>query len=561
MIGRGGQGAVYKGVQPGTGRVVAIKRISVGGEEGERRRERFRREVELAASLRHPGIVTIHELVDGDAAVVMEWIDGEDAHVWGDRVRGEVGGDAESVRRIVRVVRRAAEAAAYAHARGVLHRDLKPSNILVDASDFPRIVDFGLARAVETDDEGIGAAGRGATMTLEGAFAGTPVYAPPEQIDQGLHEADVRADVYAMGAVLYRLVTGREPFVAPTLAGLFDLIRRGDPPAPSSVVRGVDRELDAIVQMAMRPAREDRYQTMEAFAEDLGRWLERKAVRAVPTSTVYLARAFVRRHRVSVGLGAVALLLISGSAIGAGLAAWSLARERAELRKAVAQRDAAAQEAEKQRALVQTELSKSRTANMGLMSVIERVGRGDPALRRALVEGFVQRSAGLDRSKMPMRIEAAIADRLNIARMLMMLDEREKARELLERVVEVGRARAPDSQDLSEAMGSLATIAFEDGRFSDSVSWCESSREWARRVHGTSLSEFGRSGVLYARALAGAGRLDDAQRQIDSMEPQTDSAMVLAESARMILDACGEFKLRPPEWAKVNGDSGLPAIK
>lgn len=557
LIGRGGQGAVYRAVQPGTERPVAIKRIALTGAEDERRRDRFRREVELAASLRHPGIVTIHGLIDGDTSVVMEWIDGRDAHVWGDVVREMEGG----VRRIVGVVRGAAEAIAYAHARGVIHRDLKPSNILIDANDGAHVVDFGLARAVGRGGEN-GLSGRShATMTVEGSFVGTPVYASPEHIDLGLHETDVRADVYAMGAVLHRLLSGIEPFESPTLAGLFDQIRRGDPAPPSTRNAGVDGELDAIVMMAMRPRREDRYQTMEAFAEDLARWSERRAVRAVPTSTVYLARAFVRRHRVGVGLGVAAVGLIAGSGVAAGAAAWSLGRERAALRKTIAQRDAAAAEADTQRTLVQTELGKSMTANMGLMSVIEKVGKADPAQRRALADGFWQRASALDQSKMPMRIESAIADRLNIAKMLMMLDERDKARELLERVVDVARRRMPDSQDLSEAMGSLATIAFEERRYADAVVWCENSHEWAQRVHGMALSEFTRAGVLYARALAGAGRTVDAQQQVDAMVPAADSRMVLAESARMILDACREFNLRPPPWATAHGDAVPPSIK
>jgi len=362
MIGRGGQGAVYKAVQPGTDRTVAIKRVVLGGSDGDRRRERFRREVELAASLHHPGIVTIHELIDDDAAVVMEWIDGDDAHTWGDRVGIQEGG----VRRVVTMMRRAAEAVAYAHARGVLHRDLKPSNILIDATDQPHIVDFGLARLVEIE-QGAGVRHeRSATITMDGSFAGTPVYAPPEQIDLGLHESDVRADVYALGAVLYRLLSGREPFEASTLAGLFDLFRRGDPPAPSGFNSRVDDELDAIVTMAMRPRREDRYQTMEALDEDLGRWLERKAVRAVPTSTIYLARAFVRWHRVSVLLGATAFVLVVVSGIGAGLIALEIWRQRAALIRTVSERDGALEDSTTQRQRVQSELIKSIAVNMGL---------------------------------------------------------------------------------------------------------------------------------------------------------------------------------------------------
>lgn len=550
LVGRGGQGAVYKAVQPGTGRTVALKRFALAGVNDQRAADRFRREVELAASLHHPGIVTVFGLTESDSAVVMEWIDGVSADAWADRVRETP----DATRRIMTAVHHAAAAVAHAHARGVIHRDLKPSNVLIDTNDRPRLVDFGLARAIESDP---GSTPRSHTLTIEGAFAGTPAYAPPEQIDHGLHEADVRADVYALGAVLYRLLTGRDAFQSPTLAGLFDAIRRGFPAAPSVHRPGIDAELDAIVLMALRPRREERYQTMQEFADDLARWLDRKTVHAMPTTTSYLARAFVRRHRVGVGLGVLALLLIVGSAIAAGLTALSLDRERTALKRTITERDAAANEATRQRTKVQQDFMKSLAVNIGLMNVIQAVADGNSAYREALLNAFIARAESLDRSKIPMKPEIAVANRLNLAQVFEALGDTARQRAQLERAIEIARARAPNSSDLSEALGQAASLALAEARYADAAALYEESLDVIRAVLRDRDQDFGYAEVSYAEALAGAGRKDDAQRQIDSLRNPASTGAVRAEAMSIVAEACRKWDLRTPSW--VNTPSPIKA--
>ncbi len=540
QIGRGGQATVYKARQPGTGRLVAIKRVRTTGLD-DRGLARFQREIEVAATLRHPGIVTVHELVDDDRGLVMEWIDGPPLDAWADGVRNAP----EGLRRIIACVKGACDAVAHAHARGVIHRDLKPSNILVETAGgapAPRVLDFGLARDATRDD---------ATLTIQGSFAGTPVYAPPEQIDQGLHAADARADVYAMGAVLYRALTGREPFEAPTLAGLFDRIRRGDPEAPSAIMEGgvgaggrIDAELDAIVLMAMRPAPESRYPTMAALADDLARWLERRAVRAVPTTTTYLVRAFVRRHRVPVALGAAAALLIAGAGVAAGVAALALARERVALKRTIGERDGALTDARVQRTRVQRELAKAESVNMATLLVLERAAAAGGALRDQLANTFGEYAASL--GTVPLRPEHEAAMRLHLGNVFRTLGDREREGVQIDLAVRLARERLPDSADLVMALGEAGRLALDAGRNEEAAALLEESRAIARRVYDDAHT-MGEAVQNLIEARCRLGQTAEAQRLVDAI-PAPPLEFVRRAAASRLAEQCDRLGLVKPGW-------------
>ncbi|MDL1904708.1 serine/threonine protein kinase [Synechococcales cyanobacterium CNB] len=229
-ISRGGQGVVYRAVQAATHRPAAVKMLLAGAFASDRQRRRFEREVEIAARLRHPNVVTVFEsgqTPDGRPFVAMEFVNGVpiDRYVR-DRLP-EPGRDRTDA--VLRLFLAIASGVAAAHAAGVIHRDLKPSNVLVDADGVPRVLDFGLARPITDHPE--------ATVTHE--FAGTPAYAAPEQFIGDAAAIGTATDVYALGVMLYTALTGRHPY--PRDGSLAELAQHAASTDPAPPSRYVDR--------------------------------------------------------------------------------------------------------------------------------------------------------------------------------------------------------------------------------------------------------------------------------------------------------------------------------
>lgn len=313
----GGQGAVYRAVQAGTGRAVAIK-VPLG--DSQRRpsiRYRFEREIELTAKLDHPAIVRVFgacELDDGRVGCVMECIEGQRFDAWAEAQRAE---GRVSVRDIVEAAVKIVDAISFAHQRGVLHRDIKPSNVIVTAEDSPHVLDFGLAKALGDSKQSF--------ETLTGAFVGTLAYAAPEQIIEGSDAVDIRTDVYAIGLLLYQALTGRLPYDADTSAvELLRQIRELPPPLPSSLSSAIDDDLDAILLMALAKEKDRRYAAAAELRDDLVAWLEGRAVRARLDSRWYAVRKAVRRHRIPIAIAAASFV-----ALGATTTLALIAREQA----------------------------------------------------------------------------------------------------------------------------------------------------------------------------------------------------------------------------------------
>ena len=213
-IARGGMGVVYKARQVNLKRTVALKLILAGQLAGPQEVERFHAEAEAAAKLDHPGIVPIFEVGqhEGQHYFSMAFVDGESL------ARSLAHGVMEP-REAASLMKRVAEAIAYAHVEGVIHRDLKPGNILLDKDGIPRITDFGLAKRVEGESQG---------LTATGQVLGTPSYMPPEQAEGDNARIGPLADVYSLGAVLYCLLTGRPPFqAASAVETLLQVMARG----------------------------------------------------------------------------------------------------------------------------------------------------------------------------------------------------------------------------------------------------------------------------------------------------------------------------------------------
>ncbi len=231
-LGRGGFGVVYEGIDPRERRVVAIK-VVLERRSGPDDIERFLREARSTAKLRHPAIVRIHEtgVFDGKPFMAMDLVVGVSLE---DRLREPTPPPRSEV---IEVVRQAAEALAYAHARGVIHRDVKPENLMVDGRGAVRVMDFGLSLDSEESER----------LTRTGFAVGSPAYMAPEQACDERHLVGPKTDVWGLGVVLYQGLCGQNPFAAANLATVLKNIVAASPPRPSSLVPDLDPRLDAIV--------------------------------------------------------------------------------------------------------------------------------------------------------------------------------------------------------------------------------------------------------------------------------------------------------------------------
>ena len=323
-IHRGAQGVVYEAWHDRTKRPVAVKVLLSGVFATTAERERFIREAELAASISHPGVVVVHDsgtTPEGRGYLVMELVEGRAIDAWADERRpASPRPGRRAWAEVLGVVAGACEAVQAAHRRGVIHRDLKPSNILVDADGRPRVVDFGTAKRTPAGGEvggggGVGEEWRGATLTQEGGFVGSIAYAAPEQIRGGAAAADTRADVYALGMILWRVLAGRHPIdPAASLPDVIARAARGIETPPSRANPAVDAELDAIALQALAPEPDRRYGSAQALADDLRRYLAGEPVEAKRASGWYRARVFVRRHAVLVAAASIFWITVAGFA-------------------------------------------------------------------------------------------------------------------------------------------------------------------------------------------------------------------------------------------------------
>ncbi len=304
-IRHGGQGVVYRATHEASGREVALKVVRA---PSHRRRARLEREATLAARLRHPNIVAIHDcgaLADGRYAIALELVDGLPLDEWSRGLTGRMSPSAARAERL-RVFVRLCDAIEHAHRHGVIHCDIKPDNILVDREGEPRILDFGVARAAGPED--------GHAITVTGELACTLAYASPEQLAGNRGAIDTRTDVYSLGVVLYELLTFSLPHAPEQgISGLVASISRSPPPAPSGAARGaseprIDRDLDTIALTALAKDPDRRYQTAAALKADLLHFLRGEPIAARRDSLAYVLRKAILRHRRGVAVGAVATL-------------------------------------------------------------------------------------------------------------------------------------------------------------------------------------------------------------------------------------------------------------
>jgi len=340
ILGEGGMGVVYRGRQTvPIKREVAIKVLHVGMNTA-RILERFAWERRSLARMNHPYIASILDAGsndDGHPYVVLELIEGTPITDWCREKKGTVAEQLAMMEKVCQAVQ-------HAHDRGILHRDLKPGNILVreiDGQPTPCIIDFGIAKAL--DDTHTGEANP--ELTIEGQRVGTPAYMSPEQLTGNSRDVDVRTDVYALGVILYELLSGQRPFDDEHLARSN---HRTDPPLPSLAggKRHLRGDLDNICLMAIRPEADRRYRSAADFASDLTRHQQGHPVLASPDSWHYRAKKTMQRHPVLVALG-IALLVFTLVGVGSlGFHAQRLntERDRALLAESTARQEARAAE-------------------------------------------------------------------------------------------------------------------------------------------------------------------------------------------------------------------------
>jgi eukaryotic-like serine/threonine-protein kinase len=310
-IARGGMGVVFRARQPGLKRMVALKMILAGRLASAAEVRRFRIEAEAAARLEHDNIVPIYEVgeFNGQQFYSMRLIDGGSlASRRAEFAVPAAAGNTDARRRqqrIADIMARVARAVHYAHQRSTLHRDLKPANILLDDAGRPQVTDFGLSRRLDQVSE----------LTQTGVVIGTPAYMAPEQTGAS-KEVTTQTDVYGLGAVMYELLTGRQPFRDARVLETLRQVREVEPVKPRTVCANVDRNLETICLKCLEKEPQRRYGSAEALADDLERFLRDDPIVARPANALERTVKWVRRSPARASLTVSVLLLIGLSGFG-----------------------------------------------------------------------------------------------------------------------------------------------------------------------------------------------------------------------------------------------------
>ncbi len=432
-IARGGMGVVYRARQRRLDRVVAVKMILAGPFASPQVIQRFRGEVTAAALLQHPNIVAIHDvgLHDGQHYFSMDYVEGQN-------LSQLVGNRPLPPTKAARYVRIVAEAIRYAHQQGILHRDLKPANVLVDASDQPRITDFGLAKRLDGD----------ASITLTGQMLGSPNFIPPEQASVRFGKVGRPSDVYGLGAILYYLLTARPPFQAESFESVVAQVLATDPISPRLLNPSVPRDLETICLKCLEKVPSARYPTAQELADELSRFLRNGPIQARPVSQLEKRWRWCLREPALASLGAAAALLLLAILIGSPVAIYRIHQarksEQVQLKRA-----------ETQKALAESEAQKSGEVARFLKEMISSSGpfhtqgRDSAEVFREMLENA---EARLDRDLTPHPdVQAELYDAIGVA--YGELYEYGRSEALIRKALELRRTR--QAADAPEVMNTM----------------------------------------------------------------------------------------------------------
>lgn len=298
LIAKGGMGVVYRARHRMLGRTVALKVIRSEGSLSREVMERFQAEAIAAAGLEHPGIVPLYEVGvhEGQPFIAMAFVEGES-------LANRIKESSLAPREAARIVERVARAVAHAHQKGIIHRDIKPQNILMTVNNEPLLTDFGLAKQTQGTDN---------SLTIDGQVLGTPSYMPPEQAVGSKFSIGPASDVYALGATLYCLLTGRPPFVAESVTAVLHQVTTVEPVSPCKLNQKIPRDLETICLKCLQKNPDQRYKSALALAIDLKRFQEHQPILARRASIPERSLKWARRNPLLTGALALSLALAVG---------------------------------------------------------------------------------------------------------------------------------------------------------------------------------------------------------------------------------------------------------
>jgi tetratricopeptide (TPR) repeat protein/tRNA A-37 threonylcarbamoyl transferase component Bud32 len=523
-LGEGGMGTVWEAEQAHPKRRVALKVMRRDHVVDELHARMFRREAQSLARLRHPNIAAIYEsghTEDGHDFFAMELVPGVTLDVWLANRPAPVDGAELELR--LGLFRSICDAVHYAHQRGVIHRDLKPSNIIVTDDDVSsdsgtsakpslaiKVLDFGLARITDADIA--------ATLISEiGIIKGTLQYMSPEQARGDVAAIDVRSDVYALGVILYEMLTGRRPYNV-SRAALAEAVRviceeRPEPVARSwSGVRKLDQDLETIVGKTLEKEADRRYDSAAALREDIERYLSSQPILARAPSAVYQLKKMVQRNRLGAAFAATVLALLVVLAVTMTIQAGRIARERDR---------------------AETEAAKALAVNQFMRDTL---GAANPYAQGVDITVLEALDQAVD------RIETSFADqpeveaevRQTIGETYNALGRFDEAEPLLETALAMrtelfGR----DSAEAIESMASLAQVAWRRPDYELALVRGEELLEARRRVFGDPSSHVAVTLDFIGRLLVDAARFEEADEMMQqalamSLELHGESSIQVA---------------------------------
>ena len=320
VLGQGAFGRVFRAYDPQLDRMLALK-VPLFSQEEKQKAARFQAEAKAAGHLRHPNIVPTFDSgrVEDQFYIASQFIEGKS-------LSATIKDKKIDFKQAAKWTAAIARALDYAHEMGIVHRDVKPHNVMLDGRDEPQLMDFGLAKRVNEDSN----------MTTEGALLGTPAYMAPEQARGDVANVGPHSDQYAVGAILYELLSGQRAFDGPPHAVLAQILTR-EPSALETLDKSIPKDLAAIAQKAMSKVASQRYESCGELAEDLHRWLRGEATLARPTTTMEKGVRWAKRNPLVAGLLMGVVGVVSIAIFSVSMALWHANSAKAKALSALAE--------------------------------------------------------------------------------------------------------------------------------------------------------------------------------------------------------------------------------